>query len=243
MTGEIDRTIVQPAADKSRDRRAHRLLWLGALLALGGVAWLAVQLFGQGSEIASLQRTSDARGADVSRLAEQVKGLGGTPVVQPPAAPTPAPAAVDATTLRQTARQAVEDYCATRNQCRGTDGASPDFDALTNAVLAKIPVPKDGTDGQNGQNGRDAPLPDYPALVASAVASYCDAHDQCRGEQGTPGVNGANGKDGPACPDGFELRDAVITSPDGTTYQGKACVDPNSGSTPPSTDPPPTTGG
>ncbi|MBB1154010.1 hypothetical protein [Amycolatopsis dendrobii] len=236
MTGEIDRAIVQPAADKSRDRRAHRLLWLGALLALAGVVWLAVQLFGQGSEIAALKQTSDARGADVGRLAAQVKALGGTPVVQPPAA-TPVP--VDPATLRQAARQAVDDYCSLRDQCRGANGTTPDFDALTTAVLAKIPIPKNGADGHDG---RDAPVPDYPALVASAVASYCDAHDQCRGKPGTDGKNGNDGAPGPACPSGFELRDAVITAPDGTTYRGKACVDPGS-SAPPSAYPPPTTGG
>ncbi|WP_409186734.1 hypothetical protein F9C11_21835 [Amycolatopsis sp. VS8301801F10] len=237
MTGEIDRTIVQPAAEKSRDRRAHRLLWLGALLALGGVVWLAVQFFGQGSEIASLQRTSDARSADIGRLAAQVKALGGTPVVQPPA---PVAVPVDPTTLRQAARQAVDDYCSLRDQCRGADGVSPDFDALTNAVLARVPAPKDGKDGT------DAPAPDYTALVAS----YCAAHDECRGvagakgdtgEQGAKGDKGDRGDPGPSCPDGYVLRDAVITAPDGSTYQGKACVDPGS-STPPSAAPP-TTGG
>lgn len=239
MTGEIDRTIVQPAADAGRDRRSHWQLWLGVGLMLAGIAFLAVQYFGQRGQIDALQQTSDARAVDVGKLAEQVRRLGATPVVP---APAPAAAAVDPEQLRQAARTAVADYCASRNQCRGADGATPDFDALTTAVLARIPIPKDGADG------KDAPTPDYAALVAS----YCAAHDECRGpvgEKGEPGDPGATGATGPAgapgpagptCPDGYELRDAVITAPDGTHYQGKACVDPDSGTQPAK---PPTIGG
>ncbi|WP_336156629.1 hypothetical protein [Amycolatopsis sp. VC5-11] len=243
MTGDLNRTVVQPAAKRATSGRRRWIVAVGVLFVIS-LAGIGLVLFSQHSQIAQLETSGTARDTtnrelarDVAALADQVKRLGGTPVVQPPAAPAAAQA--DPTQLRATARQAVEDYCATRNQCRGANGASPDFDALTNAVLARIPVPKDGTDGHDG---RDAPVPDYPALVASAVASYCDAHDQCRGEPGTNGKNGNDGAPGPACPSGFELRDAVITAPDGTTYQGKACVDPASGSAPPSTDPP-TTGG
>jgi hypothetical protein len=58
-----------------------------------------------------------------------------------------------------------------------------------------------------------------------------------QGDPGPAGPQGTPGAAGPTCPEGYELRDAVITAPDGSTYQGKACVDPSS-SSPPSTDSP-----
>lgn len=146
----------------------------------------------------------------------------------------------DPAALRQAARTAVAEYCAApARPCRGADGSTPPFDAIVDAVVARIPAPKNGTDGQDG---RDAPVPDYTAVVAS----YCGQADEpCRGpagQKGDSGETGPRGPAGPTCPDGYELRDAVITAPDGTTYSGKACVDPNT-SAPPSTDPPLPLGG
>lgn len=54
---------------------------------------------------------------------------------------------------------------------------------------------------------------------------------QCRGQDG---AKGDKGDPGPACPDGYEQRPAVITAPDGSTYDGTACVRPDS-SRPPTT--------
>ncbi|WP_326565065.1 hypothetical protein VSH64_24805 [Amycolatopsis rhabdoformis] len=238
MTGEIDRTIVQPAADAGRDRGLRRLLLVGVALLLVPMAFLAFQYFSQHGEITELQQTSDSRAADVGRLAQQVKSLGATPVVQPPpAAPAAVSVAVDPDVLRAAARSAVEDYCSARDECRGANGETPDFDALTNAVLARIPVPKDGAPG------KDAPTPD----VAGAVAAYCGQDtDPCRGSDGTKGdtgdtgATGATGAPGPACPDGYQLADATIETPDGPR-PGKACVDPTAG-IPPSQPEPPTGG-
>ena len=76
----------------------------------------------------------------------------------------------------------------------------------------------------------------------AAVAAYCGQPDEpCRGADGTDGASGQNGADraagaegppGPTCPGGYALRDAVITAPDGSTYSGKACVDPASNQPP-----------
>lgn len=241
MTGEIDRTIVQPAAEAGRDRGLRWLLLVGVALLLVPMTFLAVQYFAQHGEITELQQTSDSRAVDVGKLAQQVKSLGATPVVQPPPA---VPATVDSADLRQAARQAVDDYCAPRNQCRGADGATPNFDAIVTAVVNTIPRPTNGTNGERGPGPTDE-------QVSSAVADYCDAHNQCAGASGAKGDTGDTGQTGaagppgppgPTCPDGYELRDAVITAPDGTTYQGKACVDPSS-SAPPSSDPPIIPGG
>lgn len=151
---------------------------------------------------------------------------------QPVAEQTPAP---DPALLRQAARTAVADYCAAHNGCRGADGTSPNFDAIVTNVVARIPVPRDGRDGT------DAQPPDWGAVVAA----YCgQTSDPCRGpagvrgDTGAAGAQGVQGEPGPTCPPGYELRDAVITAPDGSTYQGKACVDPNS-SKPPNDDPDP----
>ncbi|MBB4689835.1 hypothetical protein [Amycolatopsis jiangsuensis] len=224
-----------------RPSRTSLIAIVLAVVALGGAAWatlapLAVRQ--DAAEVQSQARTLAEQVADAcARGGETAVELGSAcakadevkdqPNVAEPAATTTDPAA-----LRSAARTAVESYCAARNGCRGANGETPDFDALTSAVLARIPAPADGTDGKRGPGPSDA-------QVSSAVADYCDAHDQCRGPagaQGTPGINGHDGAAGPACPDGYELRDAVITAPDQTTYSGKACVDPSS-STPP-TDPP-----
>ena len=151
---------------------------------------------------------------------------------------------IDHGALRQAAFTAVLDYCAARNGCRGPDGATPDLNAIVTTVLARIPPPKEGEPGRDGD-------------AVAAVAAYCgQASDPCRGPAGQKGDSpdclkeatqcrgrdGEPGKNGPTCPDGFELRDAVITAPDGSTYSGKACVDPAS-SAPPSADPPLPLGG
>lgn len=151
------------------------------------------------------------------------------------AAPQPDPEAI-----RQAARTAVAEYCAAPSHpCRGSDGATPNFDLIVDAVVGRIPAPKNGADGQNTT----------AAQVADTVAAYCgQPSEPCRGAAGTPGTDGKDGKDGrdgvdgqpgPSCPEGYELRDALITARDGTTYSGKACVDPASSAPPPSTTPPP----
>jgi hypothetical protein len=94
-----------------------------------------------------------------------------------------------------------------------------------------------GPAGAAGAAGKDA----TDAQVAAAVDAYCSAHNKCAGpagpagqpgQQGKTGATGATGPAGPTCPTGYELRDAVITSPDGSTYRGKACVDPSTSKPP-----------
>lgn len=117
---------------------------------------------------------------------------------QPPPVALPAPT-VDPEVLRAAARTALIDYCSTRNGCRGADGRTPDVDAIVTAVVARIPVPKNGTNGENGQAGQNATA----EQVAAAVAAYCgQASEPCRGaagqkgdtgDRGEPGVQGAQG--------------------------------------------------
>ncbi|QYN26679.1 hypothetical protein [Amycolatopsis sp. DSM 110486] len=223
-----------------RRNRTSLIAIVLAVAALGGAAWATLAPLAVRQDAAALQSQAKSLAEQVAEACAQggptAAALGSAcakaaavkdqpPVADQASAPTP-----DPTALRQAARQAVDGYCATRNQCRGANGSSPDFDALTDAVLAHIPRPADGKPGPGPTD----------AQVSSAVADYCDAHDHCQGKPGINGENGhngENGKPGPTCPDGYELRDAVITAPDQTTYQGKACVDPAS-STPPTTDEP-----
>lgn len=116
--------------------------------------------------------------------------------------------------------------------------APPGAPGATGATGATGPMGPQGPKGEPGDPGVSPPCLAEP--------------DRCRGPAGEPGTDGAAGETGPAgasgpagpkgdpgepgpaCPEGYELRDAVITAPDGSTYSGKACVDPNT-STPPST--------
>lgn len=83
MTGEVERGIVQPAADAGRDVRSHRLLYVGAVLFVGGLLWLAVAYFTQGQQLADVKATTSTLSTQANQLADQVRGLGHTPVVEP----------------------------------------------------------------------------------------------------------------------------------------------------------------
>ncbi|MFF4600166.1 hypothetical protein [Amycolatopsis sp. NPDC001319] len=222
-----------------RPSRTSVIAIIALLVALGGAAWATLAPLAVRQDAAAVQSQAKSLADQVAEACAKggpaAAELGpacakANEVKEQPnvAANVDTAAQPDPAALRRSARTAVDEYCATRNQCRGANGVAPDFDALTNAVLARIPLPKDGAPG------KDAPTPD----IAGAVAAYCAAHNECAGP---PGTNGSAGTPGPTCPDGYELRDAVITAPDQTTYQGKACVDPAS-SVPPSQSEPPTGG-
>ncbi|HEY3482522.1 MAG TPA: hypothetical protein VGL02_26830 [Streptomyces sp.] len=133
---------------------------------------------------------------------------------QPPVAQA---AVVDPDQLRQAARTAVAEYCAAPSHpCRGADGSTPPFDAIVDAVVARVPPPKNGTDGQDGQDAT-------AAQVADAVAAYCGQADEpCRGPAGARGQDGQT----PTCvsepsecrgADGQPPAGWTTTYPDGST--------------------------
>lgn len=170
MTGEVERTIVQPAADAGRDGRAHRWLYIGGLLVLAGIAVLAWSLFSQQQEIGALRQSGEFAAVQAGKLADQVRSLGATPVVQPAA-----PAATGATGATGAAgingvngtpgvpgKDGQSPPClATTQQCQGTNG-TPGTNGLPGT---------NGVDGKNGTNGKD-------------------------GQDGKNGADGTNGKDG-----------------------------------------------
>ncbi|GAB3154307.1 hypothetical protein GCM10027258_57970 [Amycolatopsis stemonae] len=201
-----------------------------ALVALGGVGWL---VYGQvdARDAASTATTERDQAAGAAKsLADQVADAcaKGGPAAAELGRACEQAAQVQATPAPAVARDG-------RDGRNGTDGKTPP--CYFEASQCRGADGQNGTDGSNGQDGKngtdgaDGKDGQTPACMAEP--------DQCRGASG-PG--GPPGPPGPTCPDGYELRDAVITAPDGSTYTGKACVDPKT-SAPPSTDQPQPHGG
>ena len=149
-------------------------------------------------------RTADLQ-HDVGALQSQVIGLGATPV----AGPAGVPGQPGATGQRgATGTSGV-------NGVDGTNGVTPP--CLSGQTQCQGADGKDGVDGKDGAPGADG-------------VNGVDGKD---GKDGAAGKDGPQGPPGPACPDGYEQRTAVITAPDRSTYDGIACVQPET-STPPS---------
>lgn len=168
-------------------------------------------------------------------LAEQVRSLGQTPVVEPDRlrsaqgergrrGPGPTQAQVAA---------AVAAYCA-GGECAGPGPTPEQVAAAVEAYCAD-----DRCRGEQGDEGQAAEGPS-PDDIADAVAAYCAQRDQCRGPRGEQGAVGAEGERGPpggTCPDGQTRQ--PYTYPDGR--DGSRCVapPPEPGEQPPSDEPPP----
>lgn len=120
---------------------------------------------------------------------------------------------------------AVADYLVAHPPAPGRAPTIEEIAAAVATYFARNPV-------QDGEPGR----PPTGEEIAAAVQSYCapaGLPPPCRGADGAPGVPG------PACPDGYQLREALITASDGSTYRGQACVDPTSSSPPTTSETPP----
>jgi hypothetical protein len=214
MTGSTARDIVDQATKNAtgRDRPARVAAFvLATCLAVAGF-YFGPRIVDQGRHIDQLQSSYDQSTDSVRQLADQVRRLGGTPVVQPP--PATATASVDPAEVRQAARTAVAEYCAApTHPCRGTDGSTPPFDAIVDAVVAKIPAPKKGDDGQDGANAT-------ATQVADAVATYCgQPSEPCRGTNGHDGQTPACVSEQSQCrgDDGQPPAGWTTTYPDGST--------------------------
>ena len=117
---------------------------------------------------------------------------------------------------------AVADYLVAHPPEPGRPPTVEEIAAAVATYFARNPV-------RDGEPGR----PPTAEEIAAAVQSYCTPAglpSPCRGPDGAPG---------PSCPEGFELRDAVITTSEGSTYRGRVCVDPASSSPPTTSDTPP----
>lgn len=228
MTSEQAREIVNDATHNAvKDVRARRTTWIAFVVLLASIImaalWFGPRLAAiddhsqnQDRQITELTKQADKNAADGQALRDQVVRLGGTPVVEP---------------------------------------AQPGIAGATGATGPMGPVGPVGPKGDKGDPGVTPPClaePDRcrgpvgePGAAGQAGTPGAKGDTGAQGPKGDPGEQGpkgATGAPGPTCPDGYELRDAVITAPDGTTYSGKACVDPTT-SAPPSTDPPLPLGG
>jgi hypothetical protein len=230
-----------------------------SVLALRHSGDQATQISDQGHRIDKLIDTSNEAAKKSQQLADQIVRLGATPVVQPavpaPAGPTIVPVPIPGPGPTQAQiDDAVAAYLAAHPPAAGKSvtpamvaTAVGDFLTVHPPEPGRPPTPEEiataasnyiaahvadfrGTPGKNGSDGTNA----TDAQVKAAVSAYCDAHGSCAGAAGQTGQTGKTGPPGPTCPPGYELRDAVITAPNGSTYQGKACVDPAT-SKPPST--------
>lgn len=85
--------------------------------------------------------------------------------------------------------QAVATYCSVDGRCKGAAGAHGSSGAAGQPGTAGQP----GASGSNGADGENA----TPDQVSAAVATYCEAHDSCRGTTGATGPEGAQGPAGP----------------------------------------------
>ena len=210
MTGDsIDRSVVQPAAEQARDSHTHRLWYAaGALVVIGVLglaAWAWLSIHSLRDEVIAADTRTDRALTSVQQLYDQVKGMGGTPVVPAPAAgptgpqgPGPTQAQIDAAVALQLAEHpppagqnatpamvasAVADFLTAHPP---QPGRPPTAEEIASAASAYIAEHAADFRGQNGQNATDA-------QVADAVGAYCGAHGSCAGPPGQPGHEGAPG--------------------------------------------------
>ena len=157
------------------------LLGLGLLALVLRVEALDGALEESRTDRSTLHSELNEQEAASQALAEQVKRLGGKPVVDPPDTTTPPPA------LGPTDAQ-VQD--AVKVICAGTSACVPTKAQVTAALRAicgdcrgedgaDAKTPADGRDGDDGEDGEDAPAV-TDAQIDAAVARNCGV-DGCRG--------------------------------------------------------------
>lgn len=195
MSDDIQRSIVQPAAEHARDRWMHRGLWVAALLLVIGVLVLFAITLSQRGQIGDLAAQADRNAETSQQLADQVRSLGGTPVVEPaipgPQGPQGAPG---------------------QNGAAGPSGP-PGPQGPVGAAGPSGPAGPSGEPGSNGRDGRDGSTGPTgatgPAGPSGAQGPPGPAGPQ--GPQGPPGPAGAAGEPGQP-PSGW-----TTTYPDGST--------------------------
>lgn len=189
------------AMPPARSRIQNRTIW-GLFGALVIVALIAVfGLLSANNARRDAQNTaSDNHGlhSQVSALANQVKGLGATPVTGPSGQAGPTGAAGQNATDAQV-QAAVAEYLTLHPV------ASPRIDytqlrAYVVTYLADHPAPSgasgtNGSNGTNGTNGKDGQNA-TDAQVASAVSAYLMANPPSPGPTGATGPAGQNGSNG-----------------------------------------------
>ncbi|WP_295012014.1 hypothetical protein [uncultured Microbacterium sp.] len=189
----LERAVPDP--DPRHTRRRGAAVWVVIMLIAGaviaGVLALSITAAQQGQQIqtqhadATKQEAVIDDQADAIRaLQDQVKQLGGTPVITVTGATGATGSPGRAPTTAEISA-AVAAYCAQNNGCDGKNGA-------------------DGSNGAAGADGQDA-----PAVTADQIAAAiqeCFSSGACiapKGDTGATGADGATGPSGPACTEGY----------------------------------------
>jgi hypothetical protein len=241
---QLNRTIVQPAADDARDDRAHRLLYVALAAVVVGIAALGFLYFSQSQhageqdrQISHLIDTGNESAKKSQALADQIVRLGATPVVQPA---TPAPSGPTIVPKDGVAGVGIANIqpgdCSVTIQL--TDGRTRLVDNLCG---------KTGTTGAPGrgiagvaQDGCFVTVTYSDNSPATRLGSFCGPAGSTGtsgepGKPGEPGKTGSTGSTGPTGPKGEPGRgvrksEAVncrwqVTYTDGTTEDGgNACT-------------------
>ncbi|WP_211246647.1 hypothetical protein [Amycolatopsis taiwanensis] len=192
MTDPIERAIVQPAARSARDSRSHRLIYVAGALLVLGIIGLAVLWWGQHQQIAQLRADGNTTASQAQQLAQQVRSLGGTPVVEPP---VPGPQGPQG-----------------EPGAAGAAGAPGPQGPPGPVGVAGPPGPAgpSGAPGASGRDGKDGAT--GPAGPSGAQGPAGPAGPQGpQGPPGPPGPAGASGAPGQP-PSGW-----TATYPDGST--------------------------
>ena len=184
---------------------------LVAALALDGVQEMAADLDQTEADNAKINAELNEQESASQALAEQVKRLGGKPVVDPPAV-TPSQGERGPGPTASQVRAAVADYCA-GDRCKPTVSRAQVAAAVADycaggACQGRPGAADNGTDGTNGATGATGPQgPQGPGptadQIAAAVEAYC-ADGKCRGEKGETGDTGPAGEDATFTPSGMD---------------------------------------
>lgn len=159
-----DTEIIGGAADRARDDRGRRLIWMWVGVTVAGMVALAIAFFAtrghdaaQDSTIADLRDRANANAVAAQQLATQVEQLGAVPVVEPPTPGEPG-----------------------QPGAQGEQGP-PGRDGATGSVGPTGPTGSSGLDGSTGDPGPAGPQGEPgPAGVD--------------GQPGAAGPAGANGQ-------------------------------------------------
>jgi len=175
----------EPVKKTAEHRRGDAAFAVGVVAAVGVLAWIVITMQGLSHDLRSANAARDA-------LAQQVQGLGASPVAGPPGSRgEPGPAVV------------------------GPSGPAGSPGAAGRAGTSASPVPgPSGPAGRAGSPGADSTVPG-PTGAAGAPGADSTVPGP-KGDQGVAGVDGAPGKDGT---DGAPGKDGTNGSPPaGWTY-------------------------
>jgi hypothetical protein len=233
MTNQETSDATNEAAADARANGAHRLLLLLGITGVLGVLVLAAALLWQNAHINGLRDAGNTTASQAQQLAQQVRSLGGTPVVTPatpgPQGPTGAqgpgpsdaqiadavtrylqvhpPAAGQPATPAMVAT-AVAAYLTVNPPQPGRAPTAQEITTATSTYLATHPTEFQGVPGAAGaagQNGVNG-KDATDAQVAAAVDAYCSIRGACVGTTGAMGQAGDQGQQGVSVTDVAPVR-------------------------------------